>query len=628
MRLKFCLVGMKRFFFLRRFSLNAIIPLDPGHMQLHGAIRALCIVMLTGIIGIAATQYFAWPLTSAALPILFAMASGALFRDAFSRDKWTTFFCGMAGAFLCYPLAAWVTHQSATFGHLSFVLMGVLCILLHTQGARFVSVGLSSFIMYYLGLLIAPSAAQVYQAWLLLVMAGFSFCLFSFWVMPNRPVQNLLRMMKALCRSAHEVIRAVDTIPQQGLTIQKKARINYLLNQFNALILSAETQLSLTEISVSTQIRQSLRDLEVAVQRYSRYVQQSAVQNDNHARILNEVIHIVHYFEECIRQPDVLLTQESKKEGSSQSTVRMPLAWKHGLRTLVAGLIGLLIGFDISDQRWYWAMFAVLVIYMGARTTEEVSVRAIERMLGTVLGILCVAVTAHFVQGNTVAEIVVMLISVFGWTYFIATNYVLGVMFATSQSLFAYEKLGFDLHSLLPLRFEENLIGCLAAVLVSYVIFSAKTRTFETEKSKEILAQLSDTLTACCQQIQQQSDNTIITASHQFDMLINAWVKANRPHHLQRLFLWWMDSGINPQSWSAIAHQMHMLIQRMSHTNVAAIQTSDKEQWMQEYATLHQNIRALQAQLAQNNALTHADLISLAVKLAALNDISMAFPHR
>lgn len=612
---------MKLSFFFRQLRSFKIIPLDPGYIQLYGAIRTIAIVFLTGVLSVAVTVYMQWPLTTCAVSIVFAMVSGVLFRDAYPSDKIKTLGYGVIFAVISYAAASLVAHLSPMLGNLTFVIVGATCVLFHTQGARMASVGLTSFVFYYLGLLITPSVSAFGHASLLLVFSVISFCLFSFVLIPNRPERNLLMIIKTICQLSGQILKEIDQIKRDGLTVSAKLHLNQSLMSFNDYILAAEAQLSLTEITASVQIRAYLRNLEVAIQLYSQHLRSAeATLKESHSQAVRDALQILDYFNHMLKSPDIIKIETEKPAVPVHHGQIIPLAWMHAFKTWFAGMIGLIIGYSISDQRWYWAMFAVLVIYLGAKTTAEVSVRAAERIAGTLLGVAFVAVVSHFIQGNLILEIVVMLISVFFWAYFISTNYILGVMFATSQSLFAYEKLGIDLSSLLPLRIDENIVGSLAILAVAYFIFPIKSNTFEITKSKAILSCLMQTLQSCREQMKGSNAFNVTQAMNKLDSAIKDWRKVNRPQHIKRLFIWWKDEGLNRQSWSVIQHWMHIILQQTHQTKNSVNEDVTAHGLGQQYDVIAQKIKLLQVQLNQREALSHADLIGLATVIASLSD--------
>lgn len=620
---------MKRTFFFRQLKPTNIIPLDPGYLQLYGAIRTVCMVLLTGVFSVGVASYMQWPLTTCAMAIVFAMVAGVLFRDAYHAEKSKTLTYGVIFTLISYGIASAVAHISPMLGNITFVMVGATCVLFHTQSARMASVGLTAFVFYYLGLLITPSVSGWFHASALVIFSIASFCLFSFVLIPNKPEKNLLSIIKTISQLANQLIKEINQIKHDGLTVSNKIHLNQSLLSLNEYILAAEAQLSLTEMVASVQIRAYLRDLEVAIQLYSQHLQSSdQTLTESHSQAVRDAVNILAEFDRMVKTPE-MLTDNTKKHAVpvASSGQIIPLAWQHAFKTWIAGMIGLLIGYQISDQRWYWSMFAVLVIYLGAKTTAEVSVRAAERILGTLLGVAFVGLVSHVIQGNVLLEVSVMLLSVFLWAYFIATNYVIGVMFATSQSLFAYEKLGVDLFSLLPLRIDENIVGSLAILGVAYFVFPIKSHTFEMAKSKVILSGLFQTLQSCQQKLTGADSGNMMIAMNKLDLAIKDWRKVNRPHHIKRLFTWWKDEGINRQSWSVIQHWMRIVLQQMNKITVADKSEQKGQAWMQQYDVITQQIKILQSNLDQGKALSHADLIRLATAIAAFNDQIAVLPQ-
>lgn len=604
----------------RRWRFRSIIPIDPGYIQLWSAIRTICLVCTVGIICVPVCLQNDYSLTTCALPIVFGMVAGVLFRDAHHRDRLITLCLGSMSAALSFSIAAIIVNASPVLGHLSFIMMAAICVLFHTRGARSAGIGLSSFVVYYLGLLTTPDVKEWWHAELGLCFTFISFLIWSFVIIPNRPSKNLLKMIRRICQMADQLMAEINEIKRNGLTISKKIKLNQSLTILNDYILAAESQLSLTDMVSTIEIRQYLRDLEVGIQLYSRHLQSmTTVLTASQSQSVHNIQQILAYFHRILKNPQLWLNKDNKLKPAA-SAAAVPLAWKHAFKTWLAGMIGLIVGYQISDERWYWSIFAVLVIYLGAKTTSEITVRALERIVGTLLGVLFVAVVSYVVQGNTLLEIIVMILSVFLWAYFITTNYVVGVIFATSQSLFAYEKLGVDLSSLLPLRINENILGSLAILGVALVIFPIKSHVFEVAKAKVILTCLMQTLKACQQKISNTGTTDMILDMSQLDAAIKEWKKANRPHHIKRLFTWWKDEGMNRQSWSGLQYWANLMTHQVNKLNIPHIRAIKKQDWIHDYQDVVQQVQHLEQCLQQDKKLSHGDVIRLTAAVAGLSD--------
>ncbi|MEV4420318.1 FUSC family protein [Patulibacter sp. NPDC049589] len=151
------------------------------------------------------------------------------------------------------------------------------------------------------------------------------------------------------------------------------------------------------------------------------------------------------------------------------------------------------VGSILSERRFYWAVIAVFIAFMGANTSGEQITKGINRVMGTVLGILVGSVLAHLVGHSGWAVVVIVVALGFG-IYVMKVSYalwVVGITVAVSQ---LYEQLGEYSNHLLVLRLEETAIGAVIAAVAALVIFPVNTRRAATFAARGHLDALADLL--------------------------------------------------------------------------------------------------------------------------------------
>jgi uncharacterized membrane protein YccC len=125
-----------------------------------------------------------------------------------------------------------------------------------------------------------------------------------------------------------------------------------------------------------------------------------------------------------------------RRAPAAGSRTRLPVgavAWEMtltvGVATLAAGIAALLI----VESHWYWAMVGAVAAVSGARTSARV-IRGIQRLLGTLLGVLVAAA----VLGLALPPLAVIAIVVLLQTaaeLFIGRNYGIAMVFVTPLAL-------------------------------------------------------------------------------------------------------------------------------------------------------------------------------------------------
>jgi uncharacterized membrane protein YccC len=161
--------------------------------------------------------------------------------------------------------------------------------------------------------------------------------------------------------------------------------------------------------------------------------------------------------------------------GSWRSRLRLDPPLQAALRLGTAVLAAGLIGSILSERRFYWAVLAVFVSYMGANTSGEQIFKALNRVVGTVIGIFVGGLLAHAI-GDSTWSVLVVVLALSGGIYFMRAAYflmVIGITITVSQ---LYVQLGEYSNSLLVLRLEETAIGAAIAMVAALVVFPLRTR--------------------------------------------------------------------------------------------------------------------------------------------------------
>jgi hypothetical protein len=145
------------------------------------------------------------------------------------------------------------------------------------------------------------------------------------------------------------------------------------------------------------------------------------------------------------------------------------------IRVMLAVGAASALGSMISERRFYWAVIAVFIAFMGTNTSGEQVRKAIYRVGGTVVGILVGSLLAHAIGHSTWSLPVIVFALCLG-TYFMKVNYglmVIGITVVVSQ---LYEQLGEYSNHLLVLRLEETSVGAVVAAVAALLIFPVDTR--------------------------------------------------------------------------------------------------------------------------------------------------------
>jgi hypothetical protein len=161
--------------------------------------------------------------------------------------------------------------------------------------------------------------------------------------------------------------------------------------------------------------------------------------------------------------------------GSLRARLRLDFPAQSAIRLGVAVLIAASIGSALSERRFYWAVIAVFVAFMGTNTSGEQILKAGQRVAGTVIGILIGSLLANAV-GHSTWSVLVILAALFFGIYFMRASYTLMVLGVTIMVSQLYVQLGEYTNHLLVLRLEETAIGAAVATAAALLIFPIHAR--------------------------------------------------------------------------------------------------------------------------------------------------------
>jgi MFS family permease len=142
----------------------------------------------------------------------------------------------------------------------------------------------------------------------------------------------------------------------------------------------------------------------------------------------------------------------------------------------VAVTAAVLLGEVLSGRRFYWAVIAAFVTFMGANSATEQVRKGFNRVLGTVVGVLVGGLLAHLVGPHGWIAIAVILCAIFFGIYLMRVSYafmVIGITVMVSQM---YMQLDEFTNSLLLLRLEETALGAAVAAATVLCVFPLRTR--------------------------------------------------------------------------------------------------------------------------------------------------------
>ena len=197
-------------------------------------------------------------------------------------------------------------------------------------------------------------------------------------------------------------------------------------------------------------------------------------------------------------------------KGSIRAHLRLDPLAQTGIRIAVAVAVAAAAGSILSERRFYWAVIAVFIAFIGANTSGEQVTKAVNRVLGTIVGILIGSLLADAIGDSTWSLAVIVLALGFG-VYFIRVSYVLMVIGVTVMVSQLYVQLGEFSNHLLLLRLEETTIGAVVAALAALLTFPVRTHQAVRVAAQEYYTQLAELLRGLAERLNAGRDARSLT---------------------------------------------------------------------------------------------------------------------
>ncbi|WP_433075081.1 FUSC family protein [Dactylosporangium sp. CA-052675] len=167
----------------------------------------------------------------------------------------------------------------------------------------------------------------------------------------------------------------------------------------------------------------------------------------------------------------------------------------------VAATAALVVGYAVDHRRWYWAVIAAFVTFMGAHNAGEQLRKGSLRVIGTVAGVLLGALLAHAIGPHVYAALAVILVALFLGLYLMRSSYAWFVMAVTIAVSQLYVELGEYSDDLLLLRLGETAIGAAVALLTVLAVMPLRTGRVVRVATREYLTALSAVVDAAVAQL-------------------------------------------------------------------------------------------------------------------------------
>ena len=316
----------------------------------------------------------------------------------------------------------------------------------------------------------------------------------------------------------------------------------------------------------------------------------------------------------------------SQERGGSGLIERIRLApyARIAIQMGVAVSLAIVAGDALSGRRFYWAVIAAFITFMGANTAGEQIRKSFFRIAGTFVGVIVGAVLAHLVGDRVLLQLVVVLVSLFLGLYLFRVNYAfmtIGITVMVSQ---LYVELDEFSNALLVLRLEETAIGAGVAIATVLLVLPLHVGRVARVAARQQLEALGDLIDRCLARLADPasatgSDLELRASARRVDIAHQAMTATTRPMRTP-LFgqLASRVAGFTATTDAARHYARNLLLD--ASTRCPALDAAAASELAVATRQLDSSIAAITAALAENAAADGAGYVRSASLFARVAD--------
>jgi Fusaric acid resistance protein-like len=210
----------------------------------------------------------------------------------------------------------------------------------------------------------------------------------------------------------------------------------------------------------------------------------------------------------------------------------LPRYTRNAIQIGIAAGAAIVLGDLVSPQRFYWAVLAAFITFMGAHNAGEQIRKAFFRVAGTVIGIGIGSVLVSAVGHHTLWSIVIILASLFLGLYLVRVSYAFLAVAITITVSQLYQQLGEFTNSLLLVRLELTALGAAVAIVVVMLVLPLHTRQVlrvALREHVEAVGRLVDHASARLQGAEDEFHSTLRSDARAVDAAYQAVVATAQP---------------------------------------------------------------------------------------------------
>ncbi len=537
---------------------DRIAASDPAFSRLRLASRALLSVALTGGFLAGATFYIhPLPAGAYALAVVFAFLGSIAVREKLpAAQALTRAYAAATGA--AVMALAGALSQAPVVAEWLFLVVIFIAVYIRKFGPRYFMIGMIAFMAYFLGDYLHPDLQQAGWIAAAAAVAAAVTQFVSTVLLTDDPERDFRRAVTTIDRRINLILRELRSAAHHG-RFDRESRKDFdaHLARFRDIVLMAEgfipqgpggalagtgpaSELALAlfdlQLAVERLIAASLRALppeklvtavlyddEAALSRAARALKDAG--EDNEVAVQQLLIRAHRARQRLLARLDVRplpafaaapgspgAPQAAQGGGERPLAGFIPPSFRIPIQVTLASGIAISAGIFISSTRWYWAAIAAFIVFNNTRSRADTAVRALNRSLGTLAGIVAGTVLATLLHGDIPVSVAGIAVSFFFGFYFLQTSYGVMIFFITIAIALLYGIMGLFTPELLVVRLEETVVGAAAGAFSAFFVFPVRAASGVAVSLDAYLDSLSELVSACRARVHGEDPRSDIVA--------------------------------------------------------------------------------------------------------------------
>ncbi|ATD67522.1 hypothetical protein CNR27_08805 [Luteimonas chenhongjianii] len=488
-----------------------LMSLDPGGVGFRMGLRVMLTLAMVCLVLWALDHWIPLHAPSYVLGMITAIQSAIQVRDRTRADRALTRFYAALGGFAAI---AGIAAAGASLLRIDALLLVTvfLATCARRLGPRWQAVGMFAFMCAVVGSFLKAPEAQLPQIALVLGVSGLVAHLVQSYLMPTRPPRAFRRVVTATTDISRQLRHMLGTLQADQRDLHWKEALGLarrLRSDIRMCLDYLPMQLEGPGAEATRAVTLRLLDLQLALESALYCASSQASRRpDAHAAVARQ-----------------LQTMQEAETGLATAVATLPATFPDGagpaggaaagatpwpergqwledpqlriaIQATLACAIAMVGGRLISSDRWFWAVLAAFLVFMNTQNTGAVTVRALNRAMGTLAGIVVGIGLATLLGGDLYLTVLLVALSVFGVVYLARISYA-GMNICINVAIaLAYGLVGIFTPRLLVLRLEETVIGAAAGIFCALAVLPIGTHRAVEQAKNRLRAALQELLEA------------------------------------------------------------------------------------------------------------------------------------